>query len=122
MSRSGQTRSPKKSRSSPVFTTTVSSRCGTTCTSPARKRAAPTPPASATTRRPIRPVFACAPAPCSVLGFRAQRGELGLQAGQALRDLAHVRVGRELGRVPALRRDQVAQLLAVPLDRGLDLG
>jgi hypothetical protein len=36
--------------SSPVFTITATSSGGTARTSPARKRAAPTPPASATTR------------------------------------------------------------------------
>src|SRR6266850_2319533 len=111
MSRSGQTRRPKKSRSSPVFTTIASSSCGSTRTRPDRKRAAPTPPASATTRR------ATALAP----GFRAQRGQLRLQARHALGDLAHARIGRELRAVPTGGGDQLSQHFAIAFDLTLEL-
>ena len=47
LSRSGQTQSPWNSSSSPVFTMAVTVAGSTTPTSPHRKRAAPTPPASA---------------------------------------------------------------------------
>jgi len=47
LSRSGQTQSPWNSSSSPVFTMAVTVAGSTTPTRPHRKRAAPTPPASA---------------------------------------------------------------------------
>src|SRR5262245_37698506 len=108
--------------SSPGFTTTTTSSGRTARTSPARKRAAPTPPARATTGRVSgRGIRSGGSAGCRV-ALRAQVAQLALELGQAIGDRGHV--GRVVG---LLRRafgiaDVVAECRLVGGDLLLELG
>src|SRR5688572_8759780 len=109
--------------SSPVFTITATSSGGTARTSPARKRAAPTPPASATTARDsgcggIR----SGGRPGRCIPLHAQLAQLVLELGQAIGDRGDV-----ARRVALLRRalgvaDVVAERCFVGGDQLLELG
>src|SRR5436309_15586066 len=75
--------------SSPVFTITATSSGGTARTSPARKRAAPTPPASATRRARV----GSRGIECGARGrlaLFAQRAQLVLEVRQAIGDRGDV--------------------------------
>src|SRR5262245_45994262 len=86
---------------------------GTARTRPDRKRAAPTPPASATTRG-ASGAIGCRRCRCHELAPRAQLLELRLELRQAVGCLAH---GRLVDRIPASLRLGLADAL-----RQADLG
>src|SRR6266850_7654683 len=107
--------------SSPVLTITATSSGGTARTSPARKRAAPTPPASATTRGPVGSGGIHGGRTCGRIALYAQLAQLLLELRQAFGDRGHV------GRVALLPHafgvaDVVAERGLVRGDAALEFG
>src|SRR4030095_15190375 len=100
-----------KRMSSPVFTITATSSGGTARTSPARKRAAPTPPASATIGRSLGRGIRGSGGLGRSIALRAQAAQRVLELRQAVGDRGHV------ARIALLRR--ALGIADVVAERGL---